>query len=66
MSAPLLGFVEFREIGVLCILCGLPLLLDSFARFALQGMGTPAPLLPTQHLVVTACTGTCGIPCTWG
>lgn len=28
-------------------------LLDSFARFALQGVGTPAPVLPTNHLVVT-------------
>jgi protein-S-isoprenylcysteine O-methyltransferase Ste14 len=28
-------------------------LLDSFARFALQGLGTPAPVFPTRHLVVT-------------
>ncbi len=27
-------------------------LLEAFARFALQGVGTPAPLLPTRHLVV--------------
>ena len=26
-------------------------MLDSFARFALQGAGTPAPLFPTRHLV---------------
>src|SRR5882762_8775098 len=26
---------------------------DSFARFALQGLGTPAPIAPTQNLVVT-------------
>ena len=32
---------------------GVPVLLDSFARFALQGLGTPAPVLPTRHLVVT-------------
>src|SRR5262249_3859812 len=24
-----------------------------FARFALQGRGTPAPVLPTEHLVIT-------------
>jgi protein-S-isoprenylcysteine O-methyltransferase Ste14 len=29
------------------------MLLDSFARFAIQGLGTPAPVLPTRHLVVT-------------
>src|SRR5579863_9543945 len=53
MSAPLLGFGGFRAAGILCILCGLPVLLDSFARFALQGLGTPAPVLPTEHLVTT-------------
>jgi hypothetical protein len=29
-----------------------PVLLESFGRFALQGVGTPAPVFPTQHLVV--------------
>ncbi len=29
------------------------MLLDSFVRFALEGLGTPAPVLPTEHLVVT-------------
>lgn len=28
------------------------MLLDSFARFAFQGIGTPAPVFPTRHLVV--------------
>ncbi len=40
-------------IGVLLILVGLPGLVDSFARFALQGLDTPAPVAPTKHLVVT-------------
>jgi protein-S-isoprenylcysteine O-methyltransferase Ste14 len=31
----------------------LPILLDSFARFALQGLGTPAPVMPPKRLVVT-------------
>jgi protein-S-isoprenylcysteine O-methyltransferase Ste14 len=35
------------------ILIGLPGLVHSFARFALQGLGTPAPVAPTKHLVVT-------------
>ena len=53
MNAPWLGFSGFRVIGVLGLAGGLPVLLDSFARFAWQGLGTPAPLLPTQHLVIT-------------
>ncbi len=52
--APLpLGFLPLRIVGGLLIAAGLPVLLDSFARFALQGLGTPAPVAPTQHLVVT-------------
>jgi protein-S-isoprenylcysteine O-methyltransferase Ste14 len=35
------------------ILAGVPGLVDAFARFALQGLGTPAPIAPTRHLVVT-------------
>src|SRR5690242_5693466 len=42
-----------RAIGGLLIVAGVPGVADSFARFALQGMGTPAPVPPPQHLVVT-------------
>jgi protein-S-isoprenylcysteine O-methyltransferase Ste14 len=38
---------------MLLIAVGLPVLVDSFARFAFQGLGTPAPIFPTRHLVVT-------------
>lgn len=53
MQSPLLGFAGFRILGILLVVIGVPMLLDSFARFAIQGLGTPAPLLPTKHLVVT-------------
>ena len=43
----------FRLIGLLLIAIGLPIVLDSFARFAFQGLGTPAPVFPTRHLVVS-------------
>jgi protein-S-isoprenylcysteine O-methyltransferase Ste14 len=42
-----------RVVGVVLILAGLPVLLDSFARFALKGLGTPAPVFPPKHLVVS-------------
>ncbi|WP_309143803.1 MULTISPECIES: methyltransferase family protein [unclassified Bradyrhizobium] len=42
-----------RAVGILLIAAGLPRLVDSFARFALQGLGTPAPVALTQNLVVT-------------
>lgn len=41
-----------RVLGVLLILAGLIVLLDSFARFAMEGLGTPAPVFPTRRLVV--------------
>ena len=52
-GAPLLGTSSFRLVGVLLIVAGISVLLDSFARFALQGLGTPAPIFPTRHLVVS-------------
>jgi protein-S-isoprenylcysteine O-methyltransferase Ste14 len=53
MQSPLLGFSGFRVMGALMIAAGIAVVLDSFARFALQGLGTPAPILPTRHLVVS-------------
>jgi len=52
VEAPFLGFTPFRVVGVLLVLAGILVLLESFGRFALQGVGTPAPIFPTQHLVV--------------
>jgi protein-S-isoprenylcysteine O-methyltransferase Ste14 len=53
IRAPLRQFSPFRWLGVLLIVAGVPVLLDSFARFALTGLGTPAPVFPTRHLVVS-------------
>jgi hypothetical protein len=47
---PLFDLRATRAVGILLILAGLPGLIDSFARFALQGLGTPAPIAPTPHL----------------
>ncbi len=49
----LLGVPALRVVGVLLIAAGAPVVLDSFVRFAVQGLGTPAPVFPTRHLVVT-------------
>lgn len=42
-----------RILGGILIIVGVPGLVDSFARFALEGLGTPAPIAPPQKLVVT-------------
>jgi len=53
LHPPLLGVSALRIVGVLLITAGAPVVLDSFVRFAVQGLGTPAPVFPTRHLVVT-------------
>lgn len=53
VEAPFFGLPVFRFAGSLLVALGLIGLLNSFVRFALQGLGTPAPVFPTRHLVVT-------------
>ena len=53
MLPPFWGIWLFRPVGGVLVGLGSAGLLDSFARFALQGLGTPAPVFPTRHLVVT-------------
>jgi protein-S-isoprenylcysteine O-methyltransferase Ste14 len=53
LDAPFFGMSLFRIAGVMLITLGVIGLLDSFVRFAVQGLGTPAPVFPTRHLVVT-------------
>ena len=48
-----LGLQSLRLAGGILIILGVVGLLDSFRRFAVQGLGTPAPIFPTRHLVVT-------------
>jgi protein-S-isoprenylcysteine O-methyltransferase Ste14 len=53
IDEPLLSFEPARWLGGALILVGAAVLLDSFARFAWQGRGTPAPIYPTATLVVS-------------
>jgi protein-S-isoprenylcysteine O-methyltransferase Ste14 len=50
---PFLGLTLFRLAGGILLALGLAGLLECFGRFALQGIGTPAPVFPTRHLVIT-------------
>jgi protein-S-isoprenylcysteine O-methyltransferase Ste14 len=40
-------------LGATSIAIGVAFLLHSFVQFAARGIGTPAPVAPTKHLVVT-------------
>jgi protein-S-isoprenylcysteine O-methyltransferase Ste14 len=41
-----------QVVGAALAALGALMLIDSFARFALKGLGTPAPVFPPKHLVV--------------
>jgi protein-S-isoprenylcysteine O-methyltransferase Ste14 len=42
-----------RAVGTVLILLGALALFECFLRFALVGIGTPAPAAPTRHLIVS-------------
>jgi protein-S-isoprenylcysteine O-methyltransferase Ste14 len=52
-APPFLGWSGTRVVGAALIVAGAGVVLESFARFALVGRGTPAPPLPTEQLVVS-------------
>jgi protein-S-isoprenylcysteine O-methyltransferase Ste14 len=43
---------ELQAVGAALVLAGGGVLLEAFARFVVEGLGTPAPVAPTEHLVV--------------
>jgi protein-S-isoprenylcysteine O-methyltransferase Ste14 len=53
VGPPVLGLGVTRVLGGVLVAAGLACLLESFARFALVGLGTPAPVAPTETLVVS-------------
>ena len=46
-------FIPFDVLGGLMIAAGLAVVVTAFARFALEGLGTPSPMAPPRELVVT-------------
>ena len=53
LRPPFIDAEASRWAGLILILPGAAVLLEAFARFALNGLGTPAPVMPPQRLVVT-------------
>ena len=41
-----------QVLGALLVAAGAVVLVDAFVRFVVEGIGTPAPVAPTQRLVV--------------
>lgn len=49
---PLPYWAPLRLVGLALVLVGVAVLLWSFVQFVAEGIGTPAPVAPTQRLVV--------------
>ena len=45
-------WLPVRIVGILLLVAGIVVLLNAFVRFVVEGIGTPAPVAPTQRLVV--------------
>ena len=52
LGAPWGHLWPLRLLGGLLLLAGAAVLIHAFARFVAEGLGTPAPVAPTAHLVV--------------
>lgn len=53
VQPPLLGAPGLRMVGATLIIVGLASLVESFLRFAIVGLGTPAPVAPPTRLVIS-------------
>jgi protein-S-isoprenylcysteine O-methyltransferase Ste14 len=52
LREPLPYWLPLRVGGLVLLAAGVVVLLQAFARFVVEGLGTPAPVVPTEHLVV--------------
>jgi protein-S-isoprenylcysteine O-methyltransferase Ste14 len=52
-ETPTANWLPLRWVGAVVLLGSAAFLVHAFARFALDGGGTPAPVAPTERLVVT-------------
>jgi protein-S-isoprenylcysteine O-methyltransferase Ste14 len=52
LREPLAYAEPARILGVVLTVAGVVVLVEAFTRFAVEGLGTPAPVAPTTHLVV--------------
>jgi hypothetical protein len=64
LEGPFFEMPPFRFAGGVLITMGVIGSLDCFFRFAVQGLGTPAPVFSTRHLTVTGLIVMSEIRCT--
>ncbi|MGH2376726.1 MAG: methyltransferase family protein [bacterium] len=53
LAEPFFGWMGIRWIGLALVTLGLPVVGEAMVRFVRDGLGTPAPILPPERLVVS-------------
>jgi len=57
VRGPLAHWAPVRAAGLIMLILGVIVLVQAFARFVAEGRGTPAPVAPTERLVIGVITG---------
>lgn len=52
MRGGAVGWIPLRAMGIVLLVVSVPVLVRAFWQFAVEGLGTPAPVAPTKTLVV--------------
>jgi protein-S-isoprenylcysteine O-methyltransferase Ste14 len=52
VRGPLASWAPVRAAGLIMLVLGVIVLVQAFARFVSEGRGTPAPVAPTERLVI--------------
>ena len=52
VEEPVSFWVPLRAVGAVLVVAGVGVLVHAFVRFVVEGTGTPAPVAPTERLVV--------------
>ena len=52
IAEPMQVWAPLRVVGAVLTLAAALVLISAFVRFVIEGVGTPAPVAPTRHLVV--------------
>lgn len=52
MQGEAMGWIPLRAIGIVLLVVSVPVLVRAFWQFAVEGLGTPAPVAPPKTLVV--------------
>lgn len=52
IAEPMPVWAPLRVVGAVLTLAAALVLISAFVRFVIEGVGTPAPVAPTRHLVV--------------